>query len=202
MRGDPSDLEHEDPQGRWDPQDLWQAQNKELDPVTLAQIHVKAAAFEKFVHRRNAREYLSLAFAVVLTGVAGLLVPHMHPLVRLGAVCMALGAIFAGWQLYKRGTPEATPQPGESLLDTYRRQLIQQRDIGRTGFWWYILPMIPGPALILLGAWLKGPAPGKVMRFYVTMPLAILALIAAFGFSAWYVRRGVRRLQKMIDDLG
>jgi hypothetical protein len=40
------------------------------------------------------------------------------------------------------------------------------------------------------------------MRFYVTMPLAILALIAAFGFSAWYVRRGVRRLQRMIDDLG
>jgi hypothetical protein len=199
MRGDPSDHDL-DPQGSWNPQDLWQAQNKELDPVTLAQIHVKAAAFEKSIHRRNAREYLSLAFAVVFVGVAAL-VPHMHPLGRLGAVCLALGAIFAGWQLYKRGTPQATPLVGESLLDTYRRQLIQQRDIGRTGFWWYILPMIPGPVLIMLGAWLKGPAPGKDLRFYVSMPIAFVALVGAFAFSAWYVRRGVRRLQKMIDEL-
>ncbi len=52
----PSDLEPD-----IDPQGIWQSQKKEYDPMTLAQIHAQATSFEKFIERRNAREYLGSA---------------------------------------------------------------------------------------------------------------------------------------------
>ena len=48
MAADPSDL---------DPQQLWQAQATEHDPMTLAEIHEKARRLRSRIRRRNLTEY-------------------------------------------------------------------------------------------------------------------------------------------------
>jgi hypothetical protein len=198
----PSDLDTDiDPPGPLDPQNLWQAQKKELDAVTLAHIHTKAARFEKLIHRRNALEYLSVGVSIVVTGVVTLLIPHQNLVMRAGAAGIVLGLAFMGWQLHRRTSPEATPRFGESLADAYRRQLVRQRDAGVRSFWWYSFPIIPGPALMLLGVWLRGPVHGDAVRLYVSLGVGAVLLALGLAFSMYLIRAGVRGLQKMIDDL-
>jgi hypothetical protein len=198
----PSDREPDiDPQGIWDPQGLWQAQTKELDAMTLAHIHAKAMTFEKQVQLRTALGYLTIGFAIVAASAAAALLPHLSLLMRAGEICMVLGLVFAGWQLFRRTSPQSMPLLGESLMDTYRRQLIRQRDAARTEFWWSILPTIPGLLLLFVGIWIKGPAPGGALRFYLSMMLLPVFLTLGFGFAAYLIRRNVQRLQKLIDEL-
>jgi hypothetical protein len=199
---EPSDHEPDlDPRGVWDPQGLWQAQTKELDPVTLAQIHAKAVTFEKQVHLRAACGYLSFGFGIVVASATATLAPHQSLLMRAAYLCMILGLVFAGWQLFRRTSPQSMPLIGESLMDAYRRQLIRQRDAARTEFWWAILPLVPGLALMLAGLWIKGPASGGALRFYVSMTVFPAVLAVGFAFAAYLIRRNVQRLQGMIDAL-
>jgi hypothetical protein len=199
---EPSDHEPDiDPQGVWDPQGLWQAQTKELDPVTLAHIHAKAVTFEKQVHLRTALNYLAIGFGIVVASVVAALAPHQSMIMRAAYLCMILGLVFTAWQLFKRTSPQSLPLLGESLMDTYRRQLIRQRDAARTEFWWAILPTTPGLALMFVGLWLKGPAPGGGLRFYLSMTILPVLLTLGFGFAAYLINRNVQRLQKMIDAL-
>ena len=198
----PSDLESDvDPQGIWDPQGLWQAQNKELDPMTLAHIHAKAMTFDKQVHLRTTLGYLGLGFGIVVASGVAAFVPHQSLIIRAGYVCMIMGLVFAAWQLFKRTAPQSMPLLGKSLMDTYRRQLIRQRDAARTEFWWSILPTVPGLALMLVGLWVKGPAPGGLQQFYVSMAVLPVFLTLGFSFAAFLIHKNVRRLQKMIDEL-
>jgi hypothetical protein len=199
---EPSDHESDlDPQGVWDPQGLWQAQSKELDPVTLAHIHAKAVTLEKQVHLRTACGYLSFGFGIVVASATAALAPHQSLLMRAAYLCMILGLVFAGWQLFRRASPQSMPLIGESLMDAYRRQLIRQRDAARTEFWWAILPLVPGLALMLAGLWTKGPPPGGALRFYVSMTVFAAVLAVGFAFAAYLIRRNVQRLQGMIDAL-
>jgi hypothetical protein len=198
----PSDLDSDtDPQGVWDPQGLWQAQTKELDPVTLTHIHAKAVTFEKQVHLRAALNALAIGFGIVVASAVAALAPHQTLLMRAGYLCMILGLVFTAWQLFRRAAPQSLPLLGESLADTYRRQLIRQRDAARTEFWWALLPLVPGLMLMLVGLWMKGPASGGAVRFYVSMTIFPVVLALGFGWAAYLIRRNVQRLQKMIDGL-
>lgn len=198
----PSDLEpNDEPQGIWDPQGLWQAQTKELDAVTLAHIHAKATTFEKQVHLRTALGYLTIGFSIVLASAVAAFLPHQPWLMRAGYICMILGLVYAALQLFKRTAPQSLPLLGESLVDTYRRQLVRQRDAARTEFWWAILPTVPGLVLLYAGLWVKGPAPGGILRFYISMMVLPVFLAVGFSFAAYLIRKNVKRLQKMIDEL-
>jgi hypothetical protein len=204
----PSDLETDtdpqgigEPQSIWDAQGLWQAQKKELDPVTLAHIHAKAVNFEKQVHLRTATNYLAIGFGIVAASAAAALLPRLPWLMRAGEILMVLGLVFVAWQLFRRTAPQSLPLLGESLMDTYRRQLIRQRDAARTEFWWSILPTVPGLLLMFVGIWLKGPAPGGTLRFYLSMMLLPVLLTLGFSLAAYLIGRNVQRLQKLIDEL-
>lgn len=199
----PSDREPDiDPQGRFDPQDLWQAQTKELDPVTLLHIHAKAVAFEKQVHLRGGVNALAIGSGIVIATAVAALMPRQPLLMRAGDVFLVLGLVFTAWQLIERTTPQSMPLLGESLTDTYRRQLIRQRDAARTEFWWSVAPTVPGLLLMVAGIWVKGPAPGGELRFQVSMMVLPVFAAVGFMFAGFLIRRNVRRLQKMIDDLG
>ena len=78
-------------------------------------------------------------------------------------------------------------------VDFYRTQLARQRDLANQP-WRYFAVFIPGVGLSLLGGALDQSA-------------AQTAAFAAFGVAlfvtiAWVARRGARRLQDEIDELG
>jgi hypothetical protein len=197
----PSDHQPEDPQGTWDPQGLWQSQKKEYDPMSLAQIHDQALAFERTVRKRNTIEFVTYAFAIGVA-VAVQFQPHMTPLIRAGIALMVLGLLFVAWQLHRRASAETAPPIGESLVEAYRNQLIRQRDAGRTGFWWYLAPQFPGLAVLIAGLWLKQSIAGEPKpRMYLEIALLALVMVAGFAWAAYLIRAGVKSLQKKIDEL-
>jgi hypothetical protein len=183
-----------------DPQGLWQAQKKEYDAMTLADIHLKARKFESRVQGRNAREYI--ACGIVIVGFAPALVFGPNWMMRAGAALIMLATVYVGWQLHRRASVEASPEPGESLVDTYRRQLIRQRDALRSIGSWYLAPFAPGMALTLIGIWFRAPKPGvSVERAHAGLLIVAVVWIAVCA-GIWLLnKRGAKLLQKRIDEL-
>ena len=201
MRGDAPDHEPDDPQGTWDPQGLWQSQTKEYDAMTLADIRAKAHNFERRINRRNAVEYM--ACGVVLVGFGAQIPAAPNWMIRAGAGLVMLATVYIAWQLHRRGSVEATPEAGESLIDSYRRQLVRQRDaIGTVGSW-YLAPFLPGMALMILGRWFRAPTkPGVTVEAAHFGLVVASAVCAAVFVGIWLLNlRGAKLLQKRIDDL-
>jgi hypothetical protein len=183
-----------------DPQGLWRSQNKEYDPMTLADIHTKARAFDSRVQRRNAIEYI--ACGVVIVGFAPMLLHGPNWMMQAGAALIMLGTVFVAWQLHGRGSVDASVEPGETLVDAYRRQLIRQRDAIRSVGSWYLAPFAPGMTLLLIGMWFRAPKPGvPIERAHMGVMIASAINIALF-VCIWLLNlRGAKLLQKRIDDL-
>jgi hypothetical protein len=191
MTGEPSGF---------DPQGLWQSQKKEHDPMTLADIHAKARRFEAGTQRRNAIEYI--ACGVVIVGFAPMLLNPQSWMMQAGAALIMLAVVFVAWQLHRRGSVEATPQPGETLVDSYRRQLTRQRDAIRTVGLWYIAPLVPGMTLLMLGRWFQSHAHGRSIGQDHAAILISVGLTTLVFLGVWMLNlHGAKRLQKRIDEL-
>jgi hypothetical protein len=82
-----------------------------------------------------------------------------------------------------------------SCLEFYRRELERQRDANLSIWSWYILPMLPGAAMMVIA-----------MAFMPALGPAV-ALFWAVGFTAGFIftgvanKRAARRLQQEIDEL-
>ena len=122
---------------------------------------------------------------------------------QAGAGLIMLAILFVAWQLHRRGSTKSTPQPGESLVEAYRRQLIRQRNALRTVGIWYLAPFVPGMALIMLGRWytMRAPARAEIAQDRAII-LASSAFVVLVMAAIWLLNlRGARRLQKRIDEL-
>lgn len=201
MRGDAPDHEPDiDPQGSPNLQDIWQSQKKEYDAMTLADIHMKASKFEKKVSARNAREYVACGLTIVGFAPALLLGPNW--MLHVGGGLVILATLYVAWQLHRRGSSEATPAVGETLIDSYRRQLARQRDALNTIGKWYLAPFAPGIILMLIGIWFRAPKPGvPIERVHAGLLIWATVFVLSCGFIWWLNKRGARLLQKRIDEL-
>ena len=183
-----------------DPQGLWQSQEKEYDPMTLAAIHEKARKFEGRIQWRNAVEYA--ACGVVVVGFAPALFSAPHWLMRVGAGLIIVAVPYVAWQLHRRASAEGLSAPGETLVDAYRRQLIRQRDALRSVGSWYIGPFVPGMVMIQIGTWLAPLKPGVPLARKQAFLLVYEPIMVVFLIGIWlWNQRGAKRLQKRIDDL-
>jgi len=184
----------------FDPRGLWQSQKKEYDAMTLADIHMKASRFESKIQRRNAIEFV--ACGVVIVGFAPVLLFGPNWMMRVGGGLVMLATVYVAWQLNRRGSVDATPAVGETLIDTYKRQLARQRDaIGSVGTW-YLAPFIPGMALMMVGMWFRAPKPGVTVEAAHVSLLIVVAVNVAVFVGIWLLNlRGAKLLQKRIDEL-
>ncbi|MGZ3272266.1 MAG: hypothetical protein ACXU82_21905 [Caulobacteraceae bacterium] len=183
-----------------DPQGLWQSQKKEYDAMTLADIHLKARRFESKVQRRNAVEYF--ACGIVIVGFAPALLFGPHWMMKAGAGLIMLAVPFVAWQLHRRGSVEASPEPGESLVESYRRQLVRQHAALRTVGSWYLAPFAPGLVAMMAGVWLAPLKPGvSIERKHASLLIATALVVVAFAAVWLWNQHGARRLQKRIDEL-
>jgi hypothetical protein len=191
MPGEPSDL---------DPQELWQSQAAEYDPMTLAAIHEKARAFQARIRRRNAIEYV--ASAVVILGFLPAVLYRGSWMMQAGGALIIAATVFIAWQLHRRGSARTVPEGGESLVNFHRTELIRQRDAVGSVARWYLAPMVPGMALLLLGRWFQSHATRWSLgadHFIILL----VALIAGLVFLVvWLLnQRAAERLQRRIDEL-
>jgi hypothetical protein len=184
----------------FDPQNLWQSQATEHEPMTIAEIHEKARTFQARVRRRNMVEYVAAAVAIL--GFLPALLQRGSWMMQVGAGLVMAAIAFVVWQLHRRASAQAVPEAGEAVTAFHRRELIRQRDAIRSVGLWYISPAIPGMAMILLGRWFQSPAPHRS----VALDHLIIALVAVIAIlvllAIWLLnQRGAKRLQRRIDEL-
>jgi hypothetical protein len=171
---------------------VWQNQPLENKPMPIDEIRRKARQFEKRISRRNLREYVGGALWIAMFTFDIFKFPS--PVVRAGCVLLIAGMVCIMVQIYKRAAPGRLPAD-LALTDSlgfHRRELVRQRDLLRSVWWWYIGPIVPGLVVFTVGL-----LPHRVgaMVFYPSFFLAVLGLIV------WVNQRAAARLERKIAEL-
>jgi hypothetical protein len=174
---------------------LWQDQPAERLPMTVEDIRNRGGRLEKKVGWRNLREYAGAAFVVI--GCAAFGWREKNVTVLIGAAFMVLGTLYVVYHLHRFGAARSMPSDLglTDCFDFHRAQLVRQRELLRGVWWWYLMPMVPGWALIMIGRAIERPE------------RRLLALGATAVFVVTYVvigklnERGARLLQEWIDSL-
>ena len=169
-----------------DPHGLWQNQPSEPLQMTVEEIRMKAAQFQKKIARRNLREYA--AAAIVVAAFTGYAILLPGALIKAGSILTVVAALFVAYRLHRKGSSRPVPAAValSSGVEFHRKELERQRDLLRSVWLWYLGPFVPGMVLFGLGMgsliWASG-----------------LALV--FAVVWWLNARAARRLQSEIDAL-
>ena len=183
-----------------DIKDLWQAEGRGSIPPRVTDVHQRAKTFYGKIGRRNWIEYAAAALVVV--GFSAWALTEERPLVRLGLAMIAAGSLFVGWQMRRRASLEQSPI-APTLVEAiayYRAQLARQRDALRSVWSWYLLPLLPGMLLVLVGrAFLSGGDSEEGAPLALLPVLLLVALV--FGLVWWANRKAADKMQEQIDEL-
>ncbi len=193
-----------EPSSRNDPlKAAWLSQPVETTQMSVLALTTAATRFERKIRRRNLIEYVAGAFVFIAFGGLAIF-GHQGWIVRSGEALGVAGVAFVLWQLHLRGRPGRAPEAGspETLLAFQHAEFIRQRDALKTVPIWYLLPLVPGALVILLGRWLQDHNPritlaedhGRIVIGGVIMVLllAIVWLLNALGAA---------RLDREIDKI-
>jgi hypothetical protein len=163
--------------------------------MSVEEIRVRAGKFQKKVFWRNAREYVAALVVVLFFGFQFLLTSDT--LARVACALIIAGTLYVMWHLHQRGASRGVPaEMGlASGLEFHRRELERQRDLLRSVWSWYLAPMIPGFAVLMVARARLNP--GHLLPIGLT--LGLFALV--FAFTGWLNHRAARRLQSRIDGL-
>jgi hypothetical protein len=176
-----------------DVQRLWRDQWSEEVLMSAQEVRGLAEKFERTISRRNRREYAASAFVVVWFSVWAWFAESA--VVALGCWLVALAAIWVVSHLHRRGAARrpAGEQEGMSGLEFLRCELVSQRDLLRSVWWWYLMPFVPGMLLIHVGYSLERPG-------WDLLALGFVAAVTFVGIGLLN-QRVARKLQRRIDDL-
>lgn len=188
-----------------DMKNVWRNQPVATVQISLAELRKKALKLEKRVLRRNLREYA--ASAIVIAGFGYYIWKFPDPMIRFGCVLVIAGALFVVYQLHKRGHARSVPEEMafRDCLDFHRKELERQRDLLRSIWTWYILPVVPGVLVFMLGVfqWQMRPPNAAARAGHVKILFGLRVAVVAVIFTGvgklnqW----AARKLQRKIDTL-
>jgi len=176
----------------------WQASVEIAGAPPLEDVRKGANKFYRYVKWRNAVEYAACVIVVIAFGAYVFTLPH--PLQKIGSALVVVATFYVAWQLHRRASAEPPEKAGTMPILVFTRgQLVRQRDALRSIFWWYMLPFLPGLALVLLGS---GQDPALAAKTPVWGRWFTLALMTgAFAGMWWLNQVAARRLQRHIDGI-
>ena len=138
-------------------QDLWQGQAAEGRAMSLDELRRRSRQLERIIARRNRRE--SIAGVVVIIVFGWIAWYSRGPLVRVGAALAMAGAGFIIYYLRRWAAARSLPADLAltSSLQFHRCELERQRDLLRSVWTWYLLPLVPAAVVLNLGFALERP---------------------------------------------
>lgn len=177
----------------------WQASVEIAGNPPLEEVRAGADKFYRRILWRNRIEYIACVVVIAVFSVYIFILPHI--LHKVGSALVVVAAIYAPWQLHRRASAIRPEIAGAMpIYDFLRGQLVRQRDALRGIFWWYILPFLPGTALVFAGNGLdpeiEAAGPPIWQRW-----AAIAGIFLIVGFVWWINQVVARRLQKRIDEI-
>jgi hypothetical protein len=174
---------------------LWQDEALGSVPPDIESVQERSAAFFRTIVRRNRIEYTAAAVVVLALGIQMWF--ETSPVVRTGELFLMAAAIYVVWQLRLRASPKAAPIAPTlpEAIDHLRAEFARQRDALLHVWDWYMLPFVPGFALVFVGR-AVGSAAWLSLGWVATV---VIVLVFAF---VWRVNRtAARKLVTAIDDL-
>ncbi|MEQ8600256.1 MAG: hypothetical protein RLP98_10035 [Devosia sp.] len=169
-----------------------------LTPDTLES---RSRRLDNRIRNRNRFEYLAGGIVIIASLLLGgwLLLggPVGQPdlMVGGGFVALALGALVSMIQLRRKTGGTTLPDGAQSSVNSYRAELVRQRDALRSVFGWYIAPFLPG-FLLIYGASLLDPS---AILWAVLLPAAIT--VAFLVWVVWANRRAAACIDQEIVAL-
>ncbi len=164
-------------------------------------IHVRATRLQAQVRARNFVEYACSTFVVLGMGWIALLIPE--PIVRLGALLIAFGAIVVSCQLLVRTRirESKNKQPRDVGVAEYRSELERQREALLSVWRWYLLPFVPGIVVFIVGV-AFAPSAGMPMLESISLSVTGLGFAAIVMAFVWLLNLlAARTLQAEIRAL-
>ncbi len=179
-------------------QKLFQSTEEEkmiVDPQDLAH---RARGRGRTVARRGWREGLAGLLACGVFGAfalkAGSWLAALGPLLCIGGVGVALGVLLVAQGRAPQPDPKA---PTEVFLARYRDALRYQALLLRRAPLWYLGPLVPGVAYILVfAAWRAGG------QAWIGVGVAGAAVFGVFCAIAWLNLRAAAALEAEAEALG
>lgn len=138
---------------------LWQAHEAPAGALPerriLQTVQARADAFDRLVRRRDRRESLAAGFVATAFGLTSilLLIAGLH-LASAGATVVVLASAWIYWKLNSTRVRHTYDEAGLPVAHTLLRELEKvdaQIDLLRSVFWWYLLPLLGGMLLFLIG---------------------------------------------------
>ncbi len=144
---------------------------------------------------RNLREYV--AAVVVVAGFGWIMWLGPSSTIRAGAGMVIVGTIFIVCHLHMRGAASSLPVDLglKSALEFHCVELLRQRDLLRSVWLWYLLPIVPGMLVMQIGQALTHPERLTGIVIYCVVVVAGAAGIHELN------RRAAARIQERIDRL-
>jgi Flp pilus assembly protein TadB len=179
--------------------ELWQSQSTEGVRMSVEQIQAVAGKFQRRIHWRNVREYVTAMFLVVFFSYE--FFRGNDPVVRAGFGLLIAGIFYLIWHLLSKGSWRPLPEDAglSSCIEFQRRQLEQQRDLVSSVWRWYLAPLAPGMAILLVAFYRANPGHVKYPALIV-LPEAIFFAVICVAVARLN-ENAARRLQRQIDEL-
>lgn len=184
-----------------DPKTLWKGQDMAPQTLTPDTLESRSRRLDNRIRNRNRFEYLAGGIVIIASLLLGgwLLLggPVGQPdlMVGGGFVALALGALVSMIQLRRKTGGTTLPDGAQSSVNSYRAELVRQRDALRSVFGWYIAPFLPG-FLLIYGASLLDPS---AILWAVLLPAAIT--VAFLVWVVWANRRAAACIDQEIVAL-
>jgi hypothetical protein len=191
-------MNNESPQDRR-MREIWQNQKTEGVRMSVAEVQASAGKFQRRIRNRNAREYVAAAVVVAFFGFEFWRAGDM--LVRTGFALLIAGMVYVVWQLHARGSSKTLPRDAglSSYVEFQRHELERQRDALERVRRWYLAPLVPGMAVLLMAFGLANPGHAKQIWLVVAIEALVLGAIL-FGIAKLN-DAAARKLQDQIDEL-
>lgn len=178
---------------------IWQNQKSEGVRMSVDQIRLKAGKYNSKILWRNAREYVAAAAVTIFFSFS--FMQTNDTLTRVGFGLIIASMLYVCWHLHQQGAAHRMPENlgTANSLEFHRQELVRQRDLV-SGVWrWYLGPMIPGLAILMVA--MGRTNPGHVRNFGVFFTAYAIAMVLIFVAIGWLNQRAARRLQQRIDEL-
>lgn len=171
---------------------LWQAQPVAPLALSAAEIREKAGALRGTITARNNREWVAAAFVGVF--FAYLAITGDGLVERVGGGLTVAGTAFVAWYIRAHGTAQGLPGEGMPCAAFYRRELVRQRDLLRGVWRWYLGPLVPGLAVLLIGGLVRS-------GFALGGTIAAVFVVGVFGGVGWINHVVAKELTRQIDAI-
>jgi hypothetical protein len=167
--------------------------------MSIEQVQESAGKLQRKIEFRNAREYVAAFLVVVFFGYEFTRAADL--LARAGFALMIAGVGYLVWHLSSKGSWRSLPKDAglSNCIEFKRRELERQRDLLRSVWRWYLGPLIPGLAVLMVATGRAGQ--GHVQHLWLIIALYAAVIGAMFLGIAKLNKSAARKLQKQIDEL-